>query len=107
MNAERSAHHFRRAALTKRWRQAFAVLARAERIPRLERVAVIATPRMQNRRGLQDTGGCFPAVKAAIDGLRDAGVIEDDGPDVVETLVFCAPVIGEGDGLTLTIEELA
>ena len=31
---------------------------------------------------MADTGGHFPIAKACIDGLIDAGVIEDDGPGI-------------------------
>ncbi len=57
------------------------------------------------QRSQQDVGACFPAAKAAIDGLVGAGVIPDDTPDHVITLTFRAPVVGQGDGLELVVSE--
>lgn len=76
------------------------------RIGHLDHVAVVARPILRDRR-TQDVGACFPAVKAAIDGLVDAGVIDDDGPDVVVQLTFDAPLCSAGrDALEVTIEEV-
>ena len=93
--------------MVRQWREAFLVLAKQQRIPRLDRVTIAVTPHLGNRRGLQDVAGCHPAAKAAIDGLVDAGVLSGDGPDVVTQLCFAAPVIGQGDALELRIEEIA
>ena len=97
---------YHRAALVREWRESFAWLARKERIPKLDRVVVTAVPHLRDRRA-QDTGACFPAVKAAIDGLVDAGVLDDDGPDVVVEIRFHAPQLGSdvGDALLAIIEE--
>jgi hypothetical protein len=51
---------------------------------------------------MQDTAACFPAAKAAIDGLVDSGLITDDTPDIVKTITFHAPRTGR-DGLVLII----
>jgi hypothetical protein len=60
---------------------------------------------VSNRRSPQDVGGCLPAVKAAVDGLVDAGVMSDDGPDQVRELVFTGAVLGDLDGLMVIVEE--
>lgn len=104
-NTQRRWHHHRRADAVRRWRQAFALLAQEERVPTFDAIEVTATPHLANRRGQQDVGGCYPAAKAAIDGLADAGVISDDGPDHVRSLTFTAPVFGQGDALVLVITE--
>lgn len=106
-NAERRMHHHERAALVAEWRQAFAVLARAERIPRLERVVVVGMQVLASRRSRPDVGACLPAVKAAVDGLVDAGVLVDDDPDHVVELRFTAPAVGGRDALVLLVEEVA
>lgn len=49
---------------------------------------------------LQDTGACHPAVKAAIDGIVDAGVLLDDSPQYVKSIRFLPTERGK-DGLTL------
>lgn len=51
-------------------------------------------------------GACAPAAKAAIDGIRDAGVWPDDDALYVVELVFSAPVYGEGDALEIRIEPI-
>lgn len=105
-NLERSWHPHERARVVRRWREAFAWLARAHHVPHLDAVAVIATPHLRSRRGLQDTGGCNPAAKAAIDGLVDAGVLDGDGPDRVRRLTFEAPVLDGTDALDVAVYEV-
>jgi crossover junction endodeoxyribonuclease RusA len=78
-NAERKLNRYRRAELVREWREAFAWLAKAQRIPLLPSANIHAQPE-QKGGVLQDTGACHPAVKAAIDGLVDAGVLIDDAP---------------------------
>ena len=87
-------------------RHAFATLARAEKVPHLERVVVTAMPVLATWRSRPDTGACFPAVKAAVDGLVDAGVLVDDTPDRVLELRFTAPAIGKADALVIVVQEV-
>jgi hypothetical protein len=105
-NGERRMHHLERARLAREWRHAFATMALAEDIPRLERVVVTAMPVLANRRSRPDVGACLPAVKAGIDGLVDAGIVPDDDPDHVLELRFVAPAIGDRDSLALLIEAM-
>lgn len=108
VNAFRNLHHYRKAALTAEWRFAFATLAREARIPPLGAIRVVVDHELRNRRSMPDTGACMTAVKAAIDGLVDAGVILNDGPAEVLLLSFRAPVVTGVDALVLTIiEEVA
>ena len=58
-----------------------------------------------NARSMPDVAACYPAVKAAIDGLVDAGVVPDDGPFNVMRITFRAPEIANRDGLRLRICE--
>jgi hypothetical protein len=90
----------------RRWRATFASLAREAALPSVSAVEVTVTPFLASRRGLQDVAGCFPAAKAAIDGLADAGVVLDDGPEHVLSLTFRAPIVGQGDGLELVVREV-
>lgn len=104
LNAERAGHWRAHRAATAEWREAFAWLARAQHLPRLCRIQVTATPVLADRRG-QDVGACFPSVKAAIDGLVDAGVVPDDTPAHVARLIFEAPVLGARvNSLRLVVE---
>lgn len=104
-NTERRWHHHQRADAVRRWRAAFALLAREAHLPRLDSIEVTVVPYLANRRGLQDVAGCHPAAKAAIDGLVDGGVLPNDTPDHLRSLTFLAPVIGKGDALELVVTE--
>ncbi len=102
LNQERSAHFAVRVRDTKWWREGFADAAKAAGMPKLEACEIIVQPVLENRRW-QDTGACFPSAKAAIDGLIDAEVIEDDTPDIVPTIAFKRPILGKQPGLKLTV----
>lgn len=107
VNGERNLSHHQRARLVRSWRERAGWLAKLERIPRLEAIRVRARPLVKNRSAMQDVGNCYPAVKAAIDGLVDAGVIRNDTPDIVQELIFGASALGGVDGLFLVVEELS
>ena len=104
LNVERQQNRFRRAKLTKEWREHFAALA-ADLAP-MTAVAVIAQPELRHRGSMPDTGACIGAVKAAIDGLVDAGVLIEDGPAVVKALTFLAPKVTGVDALELEVSEV-
>lgn len=93
-NSERAGNRWDRARKTKEWRQAFCLMARSKQIPALTSCIVTATPYQKSGR-LQDVAACVPAVKAAIDGLTDAGVFLDDSPEHVVAVVFRQPERGE------------
>lgn len=104
LNVERQGNRWKRAALVKEWRQAFNILARNAHVPPLEQIRVVVQPELRNRAAMPDTGACIGSAKAAIDGLIDARVLKDDGPDVVRELTFRAPVVTGKDALVLIIE---
>ena len=54
---------------------------------------------------MPDVAACYPTVKAAIDGLVDAGVVPDDGPFNVTRITFRAPQVAQREGLRLRICE--
>jgi len=93
-NSERAGNRWDRARKTQEWRQAFCLMARSKQIPTLTSCIVTATPYTKSGR-LQDVAACVPAVKAAIDGLTDAGVFLDDSPEHVVAVVFRQPERGE------------
>jgi len=83
LNEERKHRaHWWRAAKIKEWRDKFKELAEEAGIPPCDKIAVEVYTTFKTRR-LQDPGNNMPAVKAAIDGLVDAGVIPDDVPQYV------------------------
>lgn len=107
-NAERTWNMYARARTVREWRGAFWGLALEAKLPRpfLVPVVITAMPVLSDHRR-QDVGACYPAVKAAIDGLVDAGVLKEDNPDYVASIVFVRPEVGaKGDALVLRIETL-
>jgi hypothetical protein len=52
---------------------------------------------------LQDTAACNPAVKAAIDGLVDGGLMKDDTPEHLVGVLFLAPVRAKYDRIIITV----
>jgi hypothetical protein len=89
-NSERAGNRWERAEKVKMWRSAFELLAKSERIPLMSWVSVVVEPHQKGGR-LQDVGACNPAVKAAVDGIVDAGVLPDDGPAYMKSLIFLPP----------------
>lgn len=104
VNAERAGDKWAHRRATQQYREAAYLYARQARLPRLDRIAVEATPFGPRIR--QDVGACLPSVKAAIDGLVDAHVVPDDTPVHVCRLTFHAPRRGD-HGLHLLVIDLA
>lgn len=104
LNQERSWHYHQRAKIVKQWREAYCALALDAGIPHLNGITVVATPILRGR--IQDIGNCFPAAKAAVDGLIDAGVLTDDTPEYFHLLSFRHPVKSKTDALDLFISEV-
>lgn len=103
---DRSSHWGRRQTRTAALRQAAAWLAKAQRIPRLQRAHILAVYEPPDRRK-RDAANYYPSVKACVDGIvTDAGVLADDdsghldGPDM-----RMGPVC-KGGRLVLVITEL-
>jgi crossover junction endodeoxyribonuclease RusA len=112
LNAERSGgkrghgHWAPTRNLTGAWRHAFYVLAMSQKPPKWEQAHIIADCRV--RHPLPDTGNIYPAVKAALDGLIDAGVLPDDSAKHVLSITMRAPEKcdkGEPESMTLTVVE--
>lgn len=102
LNQERNQHFRKRVEDTKWWREGFAWAAIEAGLPQLVAAEIVVQP-ILNTRNWQDTAACFPSAKAAIDGLIDARVLEDDTPDIVPTITFKRPVLGRQPGLKLTV----
>lgn len=84
--------HYLRSQITKWWRESFFEAACDAGVPALNKVRIEVTPILPDRK-MQDVGACYPTAKAAIDGLVDAGVLEDDSPQYVSTITFHSPVV--------------
>ena len=99
--------HFQtRAKLVREWRTYFKDECVRLQIPPLETIAIEVYPILRSN-NLQDTAACAMAAKAAIDGIVDAGVIEDDAPRWLKWITFypCEVVKGT-DALMIRIVEL-
>jgi hypothetical protein len=105
-NAERKMIPRARAAAVKIIRTEAAWRARQLRAPRLDSCAVYVTPHHANGRSPQDAGACAPAAKAIVDGLQDAGVLDDDSAEYVHSITYCAPVIDGWDGIEVKLVEI-
>lgn len=103
-NAERRGNRYQRAALVKEWREAFFWLTKQANVPRLDAITITAEP-WQAKGILADTAACNPAVKAAIDGIVDAGVVPDDTSAHVHRITFLPTRKGK-DALVITIDEV-
>lgn len=79
--------YYRRAPVIAQWRKAGKDYAELEGVPRLERAHIVAELCFRDARR-RDPNNFYPSVKAAVDGLVDAGVLVDDshqylvGPDM-------------------------
>ena len=104
-NAERTWHHMKRAKCVRLCRERFYWLALAAQIPKLNAVSVEVRPTVVNRRGFPDVAACFPAAKAGIDGLVDAGVIPNDTPNHLLKLTFFPATVTGKDSMRITVKE--
>jgi crossover junction endodeoxyribonuclease RusA len=105
-NAHRRLHWRARARYDRQVREDFMLLALAAKIPCLAQVRIVAAPTVR-RAPFADPAACAPAVKAAIDGIVDAGVIPDDTGQFVVDVIFHPPAKGERDALVVIVEEVA
>lgn len=104
-NAERTWHHHKRARMVKDTRERWLILARQAGVPKLKKIRVDVIPLAKDKRWRPDVGACYPAVKAAIDGIVDAGVIKDDNPEYLSSITFHAVQVCGRDGLRLIVTE--
>lgn len=102
-NAERTFHYHKRAKLVRECRERFHWLAIAAQIPPLDQISVEVWPLSASKRTRQDVAAVFPTVKAAIDGIVDAGVIPDDSAKHLVSLTFYPLRRWQHDGLLLTL----
>lgn len=103
VNAERKMHYHTRAKKVKHYREAFYDLALESDLPQMRSIGVEATPVLGDRR-LQDIAACNGAVKAAVDGLVDFGIIPDDSNEWLKWIKFYPCLVNPGkNGLILKI----
>jgi crossover junction endodeoxyribonuclease RusA len=76
-------HHMAKARLTKQVRRAASFLARSQRIPPLGTCTVHLVWHV-NTKHRRDADNLAPTLKAACDGLVDAGLVPDDTPALMD-----------------------
>lgn len=104
-NSERTWHHHKRAKMVRETRERWYLLAKRSGIPTLSQITVAVIPMSRDRRWRPDVGACYPTVKAAIDGIVDAGIIPDDNPQHLYSITFYAVDVNGRDGMRLVIGE--
>jgi hypothetical protein len=108
LNAERAGGkrgvggRYGQSILTKEWRKEYARLCLVQKVPALQHVDIEVRQICRDRRRC-DVGAVFPAAKAAIDGIVDAGVIPDDTDDYVHETAFRPALITGTDALQLLV----
>ena len=105
LNANDRGSWRRRHQLTKVWRTLARTAAVNACIPPLDRVHVTATIH-KTRGGRWDPANLYPTVKAVIDGLVDARVLEDDSHEYVTGPDMRAGEPRDTPCLVLTITQL-
>jgi crossover junction endodeoxyribonuclease RusA len=104
-------HHMVTARLTKTLRETAGWLARAQHIPHLEAAWIVCELTVPDKRR-RDPANWMPTAKACVDGLVDAGVLEDDdfsrvrGPDMRLNVAGHRERYGRGGVFTVCITEL-
>jgi len=68
--------------IIKSWRAMACLLAQQQKVPLMEKVKIRAVYHPPDNRR-RDTSNIFPTIKAAVDGIVDAGVLKDDSDKYV------------------------
>jgi crossover junction endodeoxyribonuclease RusA len=88
LNSNHRRHWSEHNRITQELKDAAIVMARSQKVPRLDRVHIVGVHRPVNNR-VRDAGNLYPSFKACVDGLVSAGVLSNDddahvvGPDMV------------------------
>jgi hypothetical protein len=88
LNANHRLHWSKVARIITEIRQAAALSARAAKVPHLDRARIVAELQFADARKRDPGNWAYPSAKAGVDGIVDAGVIDDDdtlhltGPDM-------------------------
>ncbi len=99
-------HYHERARRVRETRERFHWYAKAQAIPRLEAIMLFVYPLAADRRWKPDVAACYPTVKAAIDGLVDAGVLADDDETHLRSITFFPRKVCGKNGIKLIIREV-
>lgn len=105
-NGRRRQHWAMQARVSRAWRDAGTQAAWIAKVPPMHRIAVTCWGEYPDRRGLPDPDGLSPALKAVLDGLVAAGVVQDDSAPFVASVTYLPPVVEPGcqPGLVVVLE---
>lgn len=106
LNDERSMHRMKRYRIVEAIKEATGWQARAQRIPRLERVEVYGLLHVPDNRK-RDPGNWAPTQKAAIDAIVRLDVLVDDDAEILVDLGIRRGDIGRPLAYSLVIREVA
>lgn len=106
LNHISNAGHWAKSSEIKQWRNSAHWAAKALRAKPLQTPVDIEVTQLCTPRKRPDHIGPALAVKGAVDGIVDAGVIPDDDCRYVRRLVFNAPVKSDRDALVITLREV-
>jgi crossover junction endodeoxyribonuclease RusA len=96
----------------KEWRKAGRTFCQQARVPRLAQAELTAVVRFPDDRVRRDAPNVYPSIKAAVDGVVDAGVVADDNDSYITALHILpgdpipARPYGPAGELLLTIREV-
>jgi hypothetical protein len=107
INAVSAMHRMQWAQRTREIRRSWWALTKAAKVPHIGRAWFEIVPLHANLRTPQDPGACAAEAKAAIDGIVDAGVLEDDCAPYVTRITFHPPDVCGVDGMRIRIHEVA
>lgn len=106
VNAQRNMHHMVAARLVKVWRELAAEACADKPAFDGNRPVTVAVYTALRTKRSQDCGAAYPAVKAAIDGMVDAGIIPDDTPQYLAGIIMFSPTFGaEDDSMIFVVSE--
>lgn len=112
LNSNDRGHRRYENPIVQAWKDAACIYARKARMPKLGAIHVEATLHFCDRR-LRDAPNYYPTIKAAIDGLVVADVLDDDNNLHVHSLLIrpgdpiAKPKFGPAGQMVLTIREVA
>lgn len=106
LNDERAMHRMKRYRIVEGIKDAAGWVARAQRIPRLERVQAYGLLHVPDNRK-RDPGNWMPTQKAAIDAIVRLGVLADDDAEILADLGIRRGDVGRPLAYSLIIREVA
>lgn len=100
-NQARVMNRYKLAQNTKNWREAYWALAKQAKVPKMKSAEIHYVSLL--KRMSRDLVSEAPSAKAALDGIVDAGVLEDDRPPFVRFVGFHSPMRNSRPGMAMFV----